>query len=907
MTDQFAKVVVSVMDLLEIADARGDGRGLLAVRAKLAALMEPPAPRPARGRQQAEVDREYAIWVRWCDLLSLRIHRALGAQLRASWMAMESSGLVDPLAQLDPDAVSEQRRLIASRKQSACKIASRSCDRYLKERRPSHLRAAAEVLLSAHGFERAHLFQGPKAADCIEARSRINEAVSAVLPYSARRWLLDQIHREFSPEHPPMRPDSGGKKRAPARCRLSPEPIRDDEPYEAFDLHVFFAKEVQAQYVGDMKMRRSAQTRAAVVSEADARQREHVAALRAVEAGDSPIQPEASGTVGKASEINAVTALTGVGPWTADLDAIFEDKPVDLYTFVTDPRFLGNPALSPVQFEAVSFLEQILLPETHEMLSDWDPRFTPRRQINFAYIQWGKGSGKDHVCRIAVARCVYLLMCLRSPQRYFGMPGQDSVYMLNVATSEAQARKVFFDPLKKMIDSAPWFRDRYQLRTNSIEFDKQIEVISGHSSVESQEGLNLIVGIADELSAFKTTDEAAPSGERESTKTADSMMNFLRSSGRTRFPRNFKAVAISYPRFKNDAIQQLCAKGRADNEKHGEESRIFVSGPLATWEVNPRIKSKDEFREDYDDDPAMARAMYECLPEKSQNLFFRDEVALLEAFDGHREQPLVVNYRFGQEREAGVPGHAPSDVSSWQVEFRFASVLVPVERCRYSLHADMAINGDSAGIAMAHVSGWREESGSGTGDDSGVGVSHPVVTLDFVISFDPDAGEKPVAREIQVRWFRKLIEELIGRGFDIGVVSMDNFQSADTLQTLDSRGIDATRRSTDRDLLPWETLRDLVYEGRLEAYYDEIAVRELKALGIRRKAGKIDHPPHGSKDRADAIAGAVMGALEVGGAVGGTEMVASPVSPIDLFMSNPWLVDYNVEDLPEFGRRGPMH
>jgi len=595
-------------------------------------------------------------------------------------------------------------------------------------------------------------------------------------------------------------------------------------------------------------------------------------------------------------------------PWTDDLDEIFEEKPVDLYTFVTDPRFLGNPALSEVQSEAVSHIEQILLPETHEMLSAWDPRFSPRRQINFAYLQWGKGSGKDHVCRIAVARCAYLLMCLRNPQRYFGMPPQDSIHMLIVAASETQARRAFFDPLKKMIDCAPWFRDRYQLRTNSIELDKQIEVISGHSSIDSQEGLNIIVGIADELSAFKTTDEVASgawSGERESTKTADSLLEMLQTSARTRFPRNFKVVAISYPRFKNDAIQQRCAKGRADNEKRGEESRIFVSGPLATWDVNPRIKSKDDFREDYEDDPAMARAKYECRPEKGLNLFFRDEVALRDAFDEHRGEPLVVNYRFGQEREAGVPGHAPSDVSSWQVEFGLAPDLTPDPACRYALHADMALTGDSAGIAMAHVSGWNEVSGSGTGDDSHVGSSHPVVKLDFVASFDADAKGRPVAREIQVRWFRKLVEEFIRRGFDIAVVSLDNFQSADTIQILASRGINAVKRSTDRDLSPWETLRDLIYEGRLEAYYDEVAVRELMALGIRRKGGKIDHPPHGSKDRADAIAGAVTGAIEAGGAVGGTEMVADPVSPTDLVMNNPWPVDWNVEDLPPFGE--PPH
>ncbi len=121
----------------------------------------------------------------------------------------------------------------------------------------------------------------------------------------------------------------------------------------------------------------------------------------------------------------------------------------------------------------------------------------------------------------------------------------------------------------------------------------------------------------------------------------------LQTSARTRFPFNFKNVAISYPRFKGDAIQQLVLHGQEDNKRKGEASKIYVSGPLPTWEVNPRITSKDAFEDDYIKDPAMARAKYECLPELSVNRFFRNDTAVYAAFSDKRSRdPVEVAYRW---------------------------------------------------------------------------------------------------------------------------------------------------------------------------------------------------------------------------------------------------------------------
>lgn len=565
------------------------------------------------------------------------------------------------------------------------------------------------------------------------------------------------------------------------------------------------------------------------------------------------------------------------------LSAIFAEEPVNLTSFVTGKRFLNNPPLGALQYDVVRHLEQILYPETYElMVKEFGPYWEPVRFCNFFWLQIGKGGGKDHVIRIAALRIAYLLLCLKSPQEYYGMPAQDSIHILNVASSSSQANRAFFQPMKRAVERHEnWFLNKSQPSQFSIIYDKNIEAISGHSDADSQEGLNIILGIADEISAFKTTDEiqlARGKSIREPSTSSEGVLKMLRTSARTRFPKSFKNVAISYPRFKGDAIQQLTIKGKEDNKKRGTTSRTYVLGPLSTWEFNPRIKGQEDFQEDYDENPVMARAMYECKPELSVNRYFRNDTAVYAAFNEIRSrEPVEFSYEWKvAERDRMLMEAVPDDVEialvkpAWQVAFDIDRDLRPIAGASYALHGDIGLTGDRAGIAMAHVRKQEERVWMGYAEDGAnvpVTEVRPVVKLDFAASFSADATTQPMPREVQIRWYRELAWELIRRGFNIRRYTYDNFQSTDAMQILKSRGIESERVSTDLKPEIVTQLRDVIYDGRLEAYYSEIAVLEILALH-RKSNGKIDHPPYGSKDIADSIAGAVHGAILLGGTEG---------------------------------------
>lgn len=594
---------------------------------------------------------------------------------------------------------------------------------------------------------------------------------------------------------------------------------------------------------------------------------------------------------------------------------IFDEEPPTLNQFISDAKYLNQVGvnLSTLQYDFIRHFEQILYPETYIlMVEEFGEYWNPLRFVNEYAIEWGKGSGKDFCCQICFARVANILLCLKNPQQYFDFGPATYLHLLNVASSAPQAHGVFFKPLRKMLVDSAWFKTRFEgnhepgPQAQEIRFVKQIELISGHSQASTLEGKNLVAGIADEISEFPTEDEVNMSKSgRVPAKTAKAIISMLRTSGSTRFPETYRLAQISFPRYKGDAIEQAIIEAKADIAEK-PNSRFFASGPYATWEVNPRYDKYERveipgatqpvpdlplFHDEYKKNPAESRAKYECKPELAENRFFNNDEAIFAAFPDVRPvPPITFEYYWGIDNEgdpAAVFGGNYRDehqVPGWQVKFHFAPDFRPVAGALYAMHGDMAISGDRAGVAMSHVRTWDRRDWPSPGGHM-VLEQRPVVKVDFCDAFTADATAVPAKREVQIRWYRKLIWELRSRGFHIGFVSFDNFQSADSMQILEAYGIETERASTDRDNRLYDTLRDVMYDNRLEGYYNEILISEIRRLSLL-KNGRIDHPPGGSKDMADALAGSVAGAVQLGGDEGETVLFADEAGFDTIFASD---------------------
>ena len=558
-------------------------------------------------------------------------------------------------------------------------------------------------------------------------------------------------------------------------------------------------------------------------------------------------------------------------------ELIFAEEPVSLDVFIKDKAFMDAEwMLSDIQYELVRVIERVYYQETFLNMAEWFGGYwaDPIPMKNLIVAQWGKGGGKDSTVRIAAMRVAYLLMCLNSPQKYFNMMDDDSIHILNIAANGHQAQRSFFEPLTRTVKKG-WFKGKAHASRDTIEYDKHITAISGHSDAETQEGLNIILGIADEIDAFKAKGEMIGQGTkvREASTSAESILEMLKTSASTRFAPNYKRVAISYPRYLGSTIQKLTTEAIEDIAEVGDKVSIyFASGPYASWEVNPRLNGPEDFPSDYRKDPVAAAAKYECKPSRATDAYFRNPGIFRQAVD-RPEQPILIDY----EVREWVSEKTGKTIRGWEPVFTFAPDFRPVAGARYAMHGDLAVKSDRAGIAMSHVEKW-EEFTEVTEDEDGYQqeavTTLPLICNDFTISFSADLAALDPAcdpkdkvllpREIQIRWARRLCFELIKKGFWIVSFTFDGFQSTDTMQVLASHGIESERLSTDMKPELWKTLRDVASDSRLRMPFSQRLQNELE--GLSKVGPKVDHPIGGSKDEADAFVCSIVGAIEAGGA-----------------------------------------
>jgi len=495
----------------------------------------------------------------------------------------------------------------------------------------------------------------------------------------------------------------------------------------------------------------------------------------------------------------------------------FTMEPVSIEQFVQDQHYLGLPPLSPIQLEIVRHSTQIFKKTTLQHLmgeqegSDYYDKYTDNEVI----CMLGKGSGKDHCARISMAYTAYLMHCLRDPLGYYGKAKGVYIDLLNLAVNAQQAQRVFFEPFKNLLLGSPFFNEvGFEPRVSEIFFfSRPVRCFSGHSESEGWEGYEVMTIILDEIAAFKTDVELK--GETRSKGSASAIYNMSKLSVMSRFPEVGKVILLSFPRYKGDFIQQ-----RYFDSRNNKEPKTW-SMKAATWEVNPTIK-REQLESEYIRNPIQARARFECEPPNMEDAYFRDADQVRKSFM-YREDPMNEDGTF-KSWFNNSDGHT-----------RF-------------IHVDLALKRDRAALCMAHCAGFKEIKTS-------MGVEQlPIINVDLVYSWEATVGA-----EINFASIRQMIVDL-HRKFDVGLVTFDRWQSIEMIQSLRSMGINSDFHSVKKT--DYDTLMSCMYDTRLRGYWNELLVEEellkLKLYGNN----KIDHPSTGSKDLADALAGAVYNSLD---------------------------------------------
>jgi hypothetical protein len=480
----------------------------------------------------------------------------------------------------------------------------------------------------------------------------------------------------------------------------------------------------------------------------------------------------------------------------------FDEYPVDIVTFIEHHEYLN---LKGIVWESVKEdLKEIFSIEKMCLGN----KFSPFQEV---VLDEAIGAGKSFFTSLAISYIVYRLLCLKNPQKYYGLAPGSLLAVMNMSPTATQAKNVVFGEIKARIDCSEWFKEHGGLDDkikSVLRFDKGITILPGNSSEAFPLGYNLIAWVMDEGAFYTDTPEH---------DVAQEIYYALMRRSQSRFRDRWLGVMISSPRYVDDFIERKMTESRIYPE-------VIYSKRRAIWEAKPEyvesVKKKETF--ELDEIPLVYKKTFEDNPDKAwRDLGARPSLVL---------EPYFKQWRLVEEGLDSSMAHPMDENGLFFDWFKGnASYL-------YYAHIDLALRTDACGVAVAHKE-----------DDT--------VIVDFMLRIKSRDG-----KEIDLAEVRGIIYKMMENGFNFGKVTYDQFQSAESIQELNKKGIISEQLSVDKDLNAYETLKEMIYSGRCKYYKYEPFIMEMKRLELV-KGKKVDHPAKGSKDVTDAVAGAVFNAV----------------------------------------------
>ena len=577
-----------------------------------------------------------------------------------------------------------------------------------------------------------------------------------------------------------------------------------------------------------------------------------------------------------------------------------ETHPVDIRTFIKHHDYCGDTGFweKPLQE-----LEQILAPG-----------------CKGAVIEKGIRGSKSYTTSYIPVYLTYRLMFEeiilgQDPRLKYDLDPVATVIYNAIFTINGKLARRLFNYISNFVERCAWFKRpdvRAKLQLNDemkselqwcpvvdgkIQRDRpRYAIYPGHSKLSSAAGVALYTYILDECNLFTVAGSAGSSGLDYAEALDEECDQRVTSS----FGEDGQRIYISRRNTVSDFTTRKKEKWAALPDGH---SRYYIPPPKASWEDWPKIRCEREewrlfvapvldwakgpdgktlpsrsykeikhldglwipqrFWDNFSSDPESALKVLASIPAEAQEPFIRRPDKILP--DWELKSPIKKSTKPEDWMREGV--EFDDLVEDW---------FYGDPELKYHFHCDLALNkdnrGDSCGLTLAHSSGIDEVALA-----SGEARPEKTALIDIDAIFCIRA---PRGSEIEFERVRQILYWLKHeRGFKLRNSSYDGWQSIDSFQILKRKGIPMERLSLDKDLEHYQTFKDTLYEGRLFFYpaHGQTPQTPYAALLRMAEAGdpsaifqvelrrlelingkKVDHPPKGSKDCADATCGAVV-------------------------------------------------
>lgn len=488
-----------------------------------------------------------------------------------------------------------------------------------------------------------------------------------------------------------------------------------------------------------------------------------------------------------------------------------------------------------------------------------------------AVLTGGIGSAKTTMALLTNAYQLYKLSCHKDPHSYYGLDRSAEIVFVFQSLNATVARTVDYERFRSMIERSPYFAKKFPFNrnvTSELYLPNRIIVrpVSGQDTAAV--GQNIIGGLLDEVNLMAIIESSKQNIDGGTYNQALALYNSIARRRQSRFMAGGKLPGmlcmVSSKRYPGQFTDQKELEAQRQIQEKGK-SNIYVYDKRV-WEIKPDAFSGGWFEVFVGDDsrrPRVVSPSYPAHPSEKPYIInvpveyqqaFRDDI--MNALREIAGVSTLAKYPFIPNVESIAKAFDTTDniLNLEEVDFSYDKLKIYPGRVQDLnqprwVHLDLALTGDSAGFACGYVSGFKAVNR---------GADHfevlPEIVFDTVLRVRPPAGG-----EIDLSKIRQLIYRFVEIGIPVKWITVDSFQSADTLQILKAKGYMCGRTSMDLSIVPYTLTKAALADGRVFLPEHATLKKEFGSLEYDAKKGKVDHPPNGSKDCSDAVAGVVHG------------------------------------------------
>lgn len=542
--------------------------------------------------------------------------------------------------------------------------------------------------------------------------------------------------------------------------------------------------------------------------------------------------------------------------YTELLISDYEEIPVDIDTFLDDPKYLGK-GLTDEEGRKTVF------PYWRELLKKVFPDPLLPTQYNTLALTGAIGLGKSFEAVLCCLYELYRMLCLKDPYLHYGLQPIDKITFALMNITLDAAHGVAWDKLQQLVQSSEWFLQHGTVSKSlnpQWSPSKKIELICG-SQNRHIIGRALFFCFTDEIS-FQPNQDINKQKEK-----AKSLVNAASARMQSRFMKGEKnptLLVLASSKRTEQSFMETFIEGK---KKRESKTTLVVDEPQ--WIIRTDKDSPKKFKVAVGSKFLSSEVLPLDISEEDCNKVRNRGYQIIEVPMGYYENfiedidialtdiagistsnsnryisgPRIAavetsTYQNAFTKEIIEVGNAKEDTAQYSDFFDITRIPESVRYKPLYVHMDMSVSGDKTGIGGVFIKGKMppKENQSSSKD------------LFFTLGFNVSV-KAPRGYQVSFEKNRQFIRWLKSQGFNVKGVSCDTYQSYDLLQALSAEGFNTSiisvDRVTDNICKPYQYLRSTMYEERMECYVSTLLKEEWVGLERDNNTGRIDHSPSG--------------------------------------------------------------